>query len=1075
MKNEDIVRKYWKDFEQLATDLVVDSFNIPIDIVYSTQPFKDGGFDGKISSDIFKLDKRNVHYNALMEAKLRSSVNVGLRDFAASLLIAYCEVANTMVIVTNKDFTKQALNYVAKFYFKTNMDIVLVEGKTLSGWLKRRQEQILERYPKQLINFLLENHGDAISQLSVILDEPESMSYQPYKYKASIETGWHKDKIAKCKLYIEPVSKEQEIIDTPIGTLRKEIIQKITTVLLQGKSTIIIKGDAGIGKSTVVQNIVYNLKENDTQNNYRIFFLDIGSIKTSRNLFLVLLKVISGFDLNLFKDEGVYANNIDFFLEKVGGEYITKEMRDAVKQVFEESDIDFDKKHSLNITPLKNYLRLLAYPYLKSFRQILIFQELNRASSELLSFIHELTVSLSECNLSFLIELRTHAAISNSGINLMSFEEWEHFLNLFSKTADYTFAISQLSEQEAKGYLEMLLPKIGNDRAKVIIDKVGRTPLFLKLTSKWLKINDILSSYKNDIQLVEKLEMFYENLSPDNITPILDQILLEYTKNSKTFRILLAAASLFEGKINTSLIEELLPLEEADQIAEKLLDSGLFIKSVDSPLEFKISHDLLKERLYAQSSKYSFKEWDDLPIRVDLPCMPMQAMIAKQLISNLNIITRNTHEQKIYSIYLWTSLHEWNNALKLSLEVANGLVKEHQWGNAARFYQIAFQLIQVTNIEVKKKNYKQILLLIDYLELEILRYKIGTQTSEKYLEILNARIFFTPNLEEKYDNGLSILLRVKYLNWRHYHVKEEFKIAFDLAKEAYKIASQSFQNCEINKEILGKAFSSYAIANKAIGERQKSIDIFEEAVLKIPKSIHAKAERLSNLAAYNLSKEPEISLGFYKELINLTQNTDYSFSEIIHAHIDIAMAYFLKNDYNKAKKQAQQAIAFAADHGVGAEEARGRNILGCCYWVEEKLPEARQQFELAIIASERSISYRFLWRMRLNLAGVNIELQNNDMALALTLSGIKMILKSRMHRFVQFKENQNYLTSRWYAALMAGAKYLSFLDKDELQKIYGLVDLPGFQTHTENIVQNKIVPPFSKTSYFHNGRIMISG
>ena len=147
---------HWEEFERLAVDFLSDQFGINPTKIWRTTASHDGGYDGGTVVELAKLAGQIIAHKTMLEAKLRSiGKDLGLAAFAKTMIVGYNLGVNCLVIVTNLDFSKQALSEARDFAYRARFDIVLVDGATLSGWLRSRWEKLASSYDISFLTSLL--------------------------------------------------------------------------------------------------------------------------------------------------------------------------------------------------------------------------------------------------------------------------------------------------------------------------------------------------------------------------------------------------------------------------------------------------------------------------------------------------------------------------------------------------------------------------------------------------------------------------------------------------------------------------------------------------------------------------------------------------------------------------------------------------------------------------------------------------------------------------------------------------------------------------------------------------------
>ena len=215
-------------------------------------------------------------------------------------------------------------------------------------------------------------------------------------------------------------------------------------------------------------------------------------------------------------------------------------------------------------------------------------------------------------------------------------------------------------------------------------------------------------------------------------------------------------------------------------------------------------------------------------------------------------------------------------------------------------------------------------------------------------------------------------------------------------------------------------------------------------------------------------------MAHYDAIIALRSAKAASHVESLHEWVDRAMALFLMRRYGHALEDGYRAERLASANGVAAQAARARNILGCCRWAQGDPEEAAQFFERAILDAERSLSERFLWRMRTNMAGAALEIGRHDVSVANARSAAGRIIQARGS---QWPDPADVLTRRWYHALIQCVAILDRLgDTGAVSAIVAKVPVDGFAEQVSRFGFGEgPVPAWLDATSVHSGRIMITG
>lgn len=1080
----------WSEFEKLSVRIVSQAFRLQPSAVLVTQQSKDGGYDGCIIHQTVRDQGLlgAIEDMTLVEAKLRNSASgIGLRDFAATLVIAYNECANTLVVVANKPFTPQALDETERFFRRTNLRVKLVDGPTVSGWVRKNFKDLVGDFEESFLRSLILEDPDAEkAKRRTHVCSNRTNLFHDVRTRPSqvltVETGWREDgTIADCDLEFEndhaPV--QEQALPPLIGQRRNAILEELVKSVGSSKSTAAIHllvGTGGVGKSVVVSHLVARLGEvRPDRESFWTGVIDVGREASSRALFVSILTAVLGVDPRDLTtgEEGHWRP--EAFVAQLGGVRTEDATCKAVVRTLRVDRREYESGWDLNVEPLLDFLGLLVRKRANREPLVLVFHELNKSTEETLDFLCRASRVLADAGASIVLELRhqgyerTATTRERGGpATIMSLEQWETFVAKFNGLCDGgRFDLTPPSPAEAVEYVQSLLPGLGEPQARVIVDHVGTIPLHLKLTADWHKTEGILAREDGGIFLVEDLERFFaeQGITPKSVDIIFDRLIEAWwLRTDKVPRKAIIAATLLRGELSLATLGVLEGGADTEDLADQLVASGLFKVSLESAATIEVAHDLVLERMEVYLR--------DKPLGV--------SSVAATLFTHIETVCRDNEKRPLREADLLLAMgaaHEEDAARRAHM-VANDLAHTRDWTEAAHYFGRAHDALERL---IKRRRdddgirVSRLCNLADWLEVEILRYRIGTAENRNRVSAFLNELRFWADLPLTTVERESLSLRASAIEWRYYYVQEKFDEALHVATEGRDLAMSCSQ--DVDTEIRGKAFANHAVSLKVKDRRKDSFIAFDEAIGVLPQSYTVIAERLSNIGAFALRDNPAKALECYLKILDITRGTSYSFSEIIHVHVDVAMAGFLMGDLSATVRDAQRAIKLAMDNCVAAEEARGRNILGCAYWASGNIKAAHDEFTWAAFASERSISHRFLWRMRTNAAGTAMALGRQEESYGLARSAENAILSSREGGFPGLADDDSYLTSRWYVALIAIARcYEGLGRKDELERLYRRIKLPLFRSHAESFIEGSPPPiVFANTTHLRDGIIMITG
>lgn len=354
---------YWKDFEELSIDLIKLLFkDYHFDKhIEKTQNSKDGGYDGVV---LISDNKHNV-YKAISESKLRklSRKDLPLSDFAKTLIISVNLCADKVYIFTNLHFSNETQNRIEKFSRGTNIKVQLFDIVEIVGLIPKLADDILKNYPTEFIEKLQNS----------VTDHPRKLSLNP---------------APKINL-----KKECELL----GIERKKQFAETVQNIEHKTGIYIICGRQGSGKSFFIDNLILKLHPTEYE------YIDIAKIPDVNTFFIYLLSIIWHVDIltiSHFSTEDICKIT----------DYITDdEEREKLKDILSKILVNnclIEMDAELVQFFLLRYLDKIYTPMLKHKNVILIFQNLEYASSQIQNFLLKFLKQFYDRNILLLLEIR---------------------------------------------------------------------------------------------------------------------------------------------------------------------------------------------------------------------------------------------------------------------------------------------------------------------------------------------------------------------------------------------------------------------------------------------------------------------------------------------------------------------------------------------------------------------------------------------------------------------------------------------------------------------------------------------
>jgi tetratricopeptide (TPR) repeat protein len=1057
-----------RDFEEIAFKLIEDQFHVPHEALL-TPPSKDGGVDAKFEAALFGSEKKGARFRALMEAKLRAEKDLRLEVIGKSVVIAFNWAANALFIVTNCKFAPQALKHLTLFERKSNLQIVLVDGPTLSAWANATRETLrrTKNLNQDLVDFIC-RIPRAMKAEKVRVDPDPDISIDDYvsttaeAIRYEVELGWKRDRVADCRLRPTKRGVAWPMLPCLMSAKREALVAAMVAPFSRAPIIAMLTGAAGIGKSLVVDHIRRELSKNKVASTT----ISMEGITSKRVFYMRLISAILSVDVEpLARDAN--EKQLLSVLARSGGEPVPDDQQKAVAQILRNDMRTFEANTKENVSILGKYLRTIASalgPHL------FVFQNLEKSVLEVLRLLPAVALSLQAAKVSTLYEVRrfgesalrtteeaSHAALSS--------DEWDVALSLLRDDASLRHEVEPLEYDEAVVLVMDLLKGIGRERAKVVVDRVGTNPFFLTLAAAWMRDSEVVLGPVDAVAIAD-LERFFERINPDSVLTLLrNHVALWWPR----LKHLLAAASLLDGRLSWDILARFERRTDADRepgaaMASELVHSRIF-EEVRSR-EVRLVHGLLHEELDAVFR--GRRSFDFADARIVL------TETAGRLLPFIQSIYPDEHARLLKMPHVLAAAGRWSEALE---HARTGVISARtlkQWPEVTLLNRLALNAVEgVPEWDEPRRVHERLAILIDLLSAERTRHRIALDVNAPYVAQLTNIVRTSPELDSTLK-GREQKATAFLIESKHHYSREEFNDALAAAKEGstftWKWKNELLARGELCQELL----RMHGLALKGLEQREKSFEIFELAIKRFPTSLRVRNERLSNLAAFNLVRSPSVARSYYEQII--ASEIDRDPTSRLHEEIDIAMADFLSGDYVRAAREAETALGYTLRTRNYTEIARARNILGCCHWALRKTKAAYAEFEAACAAAERTLTKRYLWRMHVNRAGTALEQNDRAQALASSLVAEQMVVRPRADLLKTFARHPAYRESRWYVALVALGSYYNSLDMREYSDFVARIGISVLEEDVANAVARLFTaPPFQRTKHVHNDRIMITG
>ncbi len=1046
MPQNSFAKKNWRNFEILTKILFAFEFKAKEEEIMITPLIKDGGKDVKFKMSFYSQLLSLPKIEIWIEAKLKSN-NVEIGDIAGNVIIASNSSILSIFFVTNRYFTKQTVEELLKFKVKSGLQIILVNGFQYYNILKEHCTKVLEyisNNKKEIKDF----DGFKLFVNELLEDLPTKPSKAQYEFEMKIERGNHLPPTKYSKAYREESKIElrkydtssiqsshkmlnldniklvPEISDSELGNnpayqlIGKERIQLLNETLecIDKNETIILKGNSGQGKTFFANHIARNVYKKE----YFVLFTDTFE----QNIISLTKEIITnliGFDYFKYLEDDKFV--INYLSEFFQLEYIICEkLLELIKKD------KFSETISAEIC-LEVLVRLLR-SYRKRKKLLLIVDNLHKSTNDLLSFLKNFFGRLNSESVPVLC-----LSIYQKPDNIFIPEnQWLQYLDSIAQSNKFaTLTLPSLNNNDIFEYIRMLVPGANNNLIDFVTKNTLSDPFYIKLYINFLKSKEVIKSIDKIFWWLDDTSVLIDSqdLRCNSIDTLITY-LIKTKMSNKQIKTICLILFFFNNHITQEILETIIGEIDADTLVE----SGLFnVELQENSLVFKFNHDLFFYNIVSSTSSEEL------------------TFTATKLLLQL----KNTSESiQIERADVLGTLYQYSGNFK----EAENYYSKYAYGQielapfkSLIFFEKALDMSLVTKNQITFPNDTEMKLIFETLRLY---NKYNFLSSRKA-----PNLFY---LLQKFDDfgqlSKSQLLNYYYFLGLKLTKEENFNDAKSYFEKAYKKLDDS---SDIPHEIIDRVITSFGINLKHIGERDESLVFFEREI-KRRGTQRIRYEMYSNLAAYNLTVNPNKSLEYFKIMKDeLTPNRKS------HLIVDIAMAYFYLKDVDLAIKYLKEAIPLSKKEINLSEEARGENIYGIIYWQKGETNASEDYLDLALSNGELANNHRWIWRIRTNLAQVALYNKKIEKAYNLSWAVINHLQKTRDSLI--FEVTNSKIHSRRFAALKAITYILyQMTKKEDLHQIEEIFDFPFYTTFMNNLKEKGNVD-FDKADsnlYDHN-------
>lgn len=903
-KKKTFAQIYSSEFEKIVLEMVEEALQKNFEIIASgnTEEKSDGGYDGYL----FIKSPYDETSTALLEAKLRTAFkDLPLGDFSKSVIIAVNLDSACIIIGTNLYFSGNTIEQLESFIYNTGLEIRTLDYRDILEWMNKHPERCTgdnESFIKELRKYAEKEYSTACRELSLFEKPP------------TINKNWETPKI--------------------YGEGRKTIIKQIISTLKKAPATIVINGETGIGKKTLVKYLFSELlSSNDTENSVRfvIHKLDMSSISSQNDFIYMIISMLWGCS---------YEDTVDFFnnlsnpnsLDTLENLLPKKVLGVLTKlSMLYKNDIDIDVFFSYiselyKKTIRRHKIQRVFYFYNLEYSQDIITNKMVITFIRKMSNVLSIILCISDDNISNNWNHRwpefCNAVYESKNVIPCELKEWK-------RDAANAFIREYCSDTEIL------------DSSDAIINYFGKNALSLATGIDIINRDKMILSYiKTSNDILDK------SLDLNKLRSVLT---LNIKKLSNIQCQILYMNLIIGERINNQFLAAVLGTNIKDVMKEVESISCLTINTSFCQWKNRLFFNVIKEIDYSLlllSEKYALYD-----------C----------IINNIDKLEANSQEKNEILLRIYVELGNKEKALELS----KILLCEYK--SKSQYNSIFLMTTMLIDSDIfYNKDYYNIYFRVEWL---IAAFDMGlngdaTDFSEKFLSLQS----YVQKYEEKYsdnnDEETNLVLGEYYYissliclaNSQYTEMQSNIELGLKYLKEISNEESLKLQS---------ELCANYATSLKHLKniescvkylENNKTIQ-FNPQIKEMPRYIISYHTHHASLYT---GDEPQKALEEFRKIDEVCRK--YSKEAYLHNLHNIASMKFLVKDYEGALKDAQIVYKESYENNISIEFGRCQNLLGCLMWYYNELDKAKIYFKCSYEHFKKHQHNTHLWAPLVNLA-----------------------------------------------------------------------------------------------------------
>lgn len=590
-------KKYADQFEELSLEILEITYfqgERHDDIIKQehTQKTRDNGVDGYI-----KFSFQNTICTYTVEAKLRTSSKLGLRDFASSIIYSLINFSTKHFVVTNILYSDEAIRVIEQLRRQNKGNIDLIDGKKLQGIINS-QLTLFDKYPNSLINYIRSKSFPVVSAQSTVATQEitKENTYLLSSKKHNALSGFLTDFNSKSMLYL-------------------------------------VEGKKGTGKTSFIHNFLQTIMQSHSGEYHEI---NMGDVKTPYLFCMEIVQIVTGIDLlclvsYLSKEDKDSILGDDLFSDD------QEEIASAVKILLDEKSVDLNTHRYY----IKKLLPKIIGSRDSEHSLFLYFSHLEKVDIHQLELLLDTLICFTQNQVRVIVEFQN--PVSQKEIPQVNIDDWYNILHQFktyhdSFTGTSHTSMDDYSATEKTELLKLFLPK-GLPEAYYLdaVNTLGCNPEMFHLGLNYIKSRKLFTIplINSSRDQLRDINVFYDNIyrfhSQEN--PYIS--LINYA---------IAAAKLLEGDIPQKILDICSSRYQCD--AKTILtDSQLFIEDY---FELRIA----SQHIFSISSLCDYKSMSDAQIDIltNIQDLFRQEYDQNYYICIIHILQRHIDPKEIQSI-----------------------------------------------------------------------------------------------------------------------------------------------------------------------------------------------------------------------------------------------------------------------------------------------------------------------------------------------------------------------------------------------------------------------------------------